>query len=303
LQCGENFFSGLAQKYITKRSASVLKKTTVALMVAAFALCAPSVSLSASAKKPQVVKTSKAKPAKKPVARPYQVAAATPSAPVAYQSAAAPQSAYLQCVGYARQATGMQIYGNAWTWWAGADGKYDRGNAPRAGAVMVFRSQGKMRHGHVAVVSNIITERYIQISHANWSPINGRRGQVEENVNVMDVSPNNDWSQVKVWYGPLNDFGTTVYTTYGFIYNDEAGPRPYTPSPEFAQNVQVTQAVAVVDELPSDVAAALTPNTNQGRTRAVQVTAQAKGGKSVVAQIDADNMAAAAERPVVAGAK
>lgn len=273
----------------------MLKKTTVALMIAAFALCAPSVSVAASAKKPQVVKTSsKAKPAKKPVARPYQ-ASVTPAA-------SSSQTAYLQCVGYARQQTGMQIYGNAWTWWAGADGKYDRGNKPRAGAVMVFRSQGKMRHGHVAVVSQIITERYIQISHANWSPINGRRGQVEENVNVMDVSPNNDWSQVKVWYGPLNDFGTTVYTTYGFIYNGESGPRPYTPSPEFAQNVQIAEAVAVVDELPSDVAAALTPSSQHGRAKAVQVSAQTRGGKAVAAQIGADNTAAAADRPVVAGA-
>ncbi len=273
----------------------MLKSTTVAIMVATLALCAPQVSAAAGAKKPQAAKTSTLKVAKKSAKQ------SQPKPYLASASAPASQGAYLQCVGYARQATGMQIYGNAWTWWAGAEGKYDKGNDPRPGAVMVFRSQGKMRHGHVAVVSQVITERYIQISHANWSPINGRRGQVEENVNVMDVSPNNDWSQVKVWYGPLSDFGTTVYTTYGFIYNKEAGPRPYTPTPEFAQGVQVTQAVAVVDDLPNDVAAALTP-TSSGRTKAVQVSAQAAGGKSLASRISADNTAAASDRPVVAGA-
>lgn len=258
----------------------MLKKTTVALMVTAFALCAPSAGLTASAKKTATA-NSTAQPAPQPVAT---------------------RNAYLQCVGYARQATGMQIYGNAWTWWAGAEGKYDRGSKPRAGAVIVFRSQGKMRHGHVAVVSQIITERYIQISHANWSPINGRRGQIEENVNVMDVSANNDWSQVKVWYGPLNDFGTTVYTAYGFIYNGEAGSRPYTPAPEFAQDVQVAQAVAVVD----DAKPVFTPYVPQGQAKpaqakSVQVSGQARGGRSVAAQIEADNSASAAERPVAAG--
>ncbi len=69
-------------------------------------------------------------------------------------------------------------------------------------------------------MSQIITDRYIQVTHANWSPVNGHRGRVESNVNVMDVSDKGDWSKVKVWFGPLNDLGTTVYATSGFIYND-----------------------------------------------------------------------------------
>lgn len=75
-----------------------------------------------------------------------------------------------------------------------------------------------MQLGHVAVVSEVITDRLIQVTHANWSPINGRRGQIEANVNVLDVSDKGDWSRVKVWYGPSEDLGTNAYPTYGFIY-------------------------------------------------------------------------------------
>ncbi|WP_370639740.1 CHAP domain-containing protein [Asticcacaulis sp. AND118] len=132
--------------------------------------------------------------------------------------AAEKKSPYWQCVTFARSITGMNIFGDAWTWWDGASGKYDKGQAPKAGAVLVFRPQGKMRLGHVAVVSQVVTERVIQITHANWSPIGGRRGQVEKDVTVVDVSDKGDWSKVKVWYGPIADVGTTVYPTYGFIY-------------------------------------------------------------------------------------
>ena len=44
----------------------------------------------------------------------------------------------LQCVPYAREHSEVKIYGDAWTWWSSADGLYDRGHAPRIGAVVVF---------------------------------------------------------------------------------------------------------------------------------------------------------------------
>src|SRR5688572_2935203 len=59
---------------------------------------------------------------------------------------------YLQCVPYARQVSGVQIYGDAWTWWSQAAGRYARGFAPRVGAVMSFKPHGNMRLGHVAAV-------------------------------------------------------------------------------------------------------------------------------------------------------
>jgi surface antigen len=128
-----------------------------------------------------------------------------------------------QCVTFARALSGLQIFGDAWTWWDGAAGKYQRGRSPEAGSVLVFQRHGSMSRGHVAVVSQVVTDRVVQITHANWSPIGGRRGQVEQDVTVVDVSGGGDWSRVKVWYGPLQDLGTTSYPTYGFIYQPGQG--------------------------------------------------------------------------------
>jgi surface antigen len=125
---------------------------------------------------------------------------------------------YWQCVPFARMISGIQIFGDAWTWWQQAAGKYAQGFTPTAGAVLVFKPHGVMNKGHVAVVSQVLTDRVIQVTQANWSLIAGTRGQVERDVTVVDVSPAGDWSQVKVWYDPVGDVGATVYPTYGFIY-------------------------------------------------------------------------------------
>jgi surface antigen len=125
---------------------------------------------------------------------------------------------YLQCVPYARQVSGIRIYGDAHTWWTQAAGKYERGYVPRVGAVMAFRPHGKMVLGHVAAVSRIIDSRTVLIRHSNWSPINGRRGQIENDVEAVDVSPNNDWSEVRVWFDPIQALGGTHWPVQGFIY-------------------------------------------------------------------------------------
>jgi len=133
---------------------------------------------------------------------------------------------YLQCVPYARDVTGIDIYGDAHTWWQQAAGRYERGNTPRVGAVMAFAPTNKMALGHVAAVARVIDSRTVLLDHANWSPIDGRRGQIERNVKAVDVSPNNDWSQVRVWYHPLQALGTTAWPVHGFIYPDgNAQPR------------------------------------------------------------------------------
>lgn len=129
---------------------------------------------------------------------------------------------YIQCVPFARQSSGIQLYGDAWTWWEQAEGRYARGVAPRVGAVMAFRPHSTMRLGHVAAVSKVLDRRTVLLDHANWSPIDGRRGQVERGVRAIDVSPANDWSQVRVWYAPLGDLGTTVWPVEGFIYSAPA---------------------------------------------------------------------------------
>ena len=116
---------------------------------------------------------------------------------------------------YARLVSGIQIWGDAWTWWNQAVDRFRTGNDPETGSVLVFRPEGRMSRGHVAVVSDILTDRVIRVTHANWG---GSRGRVEENVTVVDVSHDGDWTAVKVWYNPINDLGTSVYPTYGFIY-------------------------------------------------------------------------------------
>lgn len=133
-----------------------------------------------------------------------------------------------QCVPFARQASGIQIYGDAWTWWDQADGRYRRGHAPHVGAVIVFAQSGKLRLGHVAVVSRIVERRVVMLTHANWSRQNGVRGHAEQDVTLYDVSPRNDWSEVKVWYRDTDGLGSSVYAIKGFIYPDGPPARELT---------------------------------------------------------------------------
>ncbi len=139
---------------------------------------------------------------------------------VAFAPAGASADTYWQCVPFARLISGVQIFGDAWTWWQQASGRYETGFSPRAGAVLCFKPTARMRLGHVAVVSQVLTDRIVQITHANWSPIEGSRGKVEQDVTVIDVSAGGDWSQVKVWYDPNRDLGGSTYATHGFIYPD-----------------------------------------------------------------------------------
>jgi surface antigen len=122
--------------------------------------------------------------------------------------------ARIQCVAYARQISAVQLSGNARDWWGHAEGVYNRGSAPRAGAVLAFRATHAMPMGHVAVVSKVIDERHVLINHANWS----RPGMVERGVMAVDVSDAGDWSQVRVWYAQTGSLGLRPSPTFGFIY-------------------------------------------------------------------------------------
>ena len=86
--------------------------------------------------------------------------------------------------------------------------------------MLCFKPTERMRLGHVAVVSQVLTDRVVQITHANWSPIDGSRGKIEKDVTIVDVSQAGDGSQVKVWYDPSRDLGGSTYPTHGFIYQD-----------------------------------------------------------------------------------
>lgn len=128
-------------------------------------------------------------------------------------------SGVLECVPYARDTSGIRIYGDAHTWWSQAAGKYARGTVPKTGAVLAIRPHGNSTLGHVATVSRVVDARTILISHANWSS----PGQIERNVTAVDVSPMNDWSQVRVWFAPIQSLGAAHWPVAGFIYNAKPG--------------------------------------------------------------------------------
>jgi len=138
----------------------------------------------------------------------------------------------LNCVPYARNASGIPIRGNAGTWWRRAYGKFRRGKTPDVGAVLVMRQTRRNKFGHIAVVTEVLNKREIVVDHANW--LNRRR--IHIGTPVRDVSPNNDWSSVRVWYTPGNRYGAGIYPMYGFIYPE--------PSQLFTtvQNANVRQA-------------------------------------------------------------
>ncbi len=127
-------------------------------------------------------------------------------------------STRLECVPYARKVADVSIRGNAWTWWRSAEGRYRRGGRPALGSILVLKRTSRLRNGHVAVVSRVLNNREILVEHANWL----NRGRIYYNTLVRDVSSNNNWSAVRVWYTPGNTLGKRTYPTYGFIHPDQA---------------------------------------------------------------------------------
>ena len=175
------------------------------------------------------------------------------AAVVAFAPVAAMAETYWQCVPFARLISGIQIFGDAHTWWRQAVGRYETGFTPRAGAVLCFKPTQRMRLGHVAVVSQVLTDRIVQISHANWSPIEGSRGKIERDVTIVDVSPRGDWSQVKVWYDPNRDLGGSTYSTEGFIYPDAEAARLASNGLNKAQNPAIARAQTAANQMATAV--------------------------------------------------
>jgi hypothetical protein len=123
------------------------------------------------------------------------------------------------CVRYARSLTDIEIRGNAWTWWNNAAGAYQRGSTPAEGAVLVFRrGPAGMRLGHVSAVTGIVDARTILVTHSFGGATLWR------DVPIVDVSPDNDWTRVRVWHGPSRRMGGTEFATYGFVYPHGAEP-------------------------------------------------------------------------------
>ncbi|WP_348771518.1 CHAP domain-containing protein [Azospirillum sp. SYSU D00513] len=132
----------------------------------------------------------------------------------------APQALAQDCVRTVRSISDFSIQGDAWMWWARSAGRYERDNRPSLGSVLVFKRVSHMRRGHVSLVSAVIDRRTIEVDHS-WIDGHGlRRG-----MRVVDVSPRNDWSEVRVWHEPTRQLGQSLYPTYGFILPAGEEPR------------------------------------------------------------------------------
>jgi CHAP domain len=124
-------------------------------------------------------------------------------------------AAPLECVPFARVLTGIDLHGDARDWWWRASGRYRRGRTPEVGAVMVFTPTARLPHGHVAVVSRIMSPRDLLVTQANWVHHHVTTDQL-----VRDESSSNNWSLVRVWWPPSGQLGSTLYPVTGFIYED-----------------------------------------------------------------------------------
>jgi surface antigen len=149
----------------------------------------------------------------------------------------------VQCVPFARAVSGIALKGNAAVWWDQAAGIYARGHTPEVGSILNFRASRAMPLGHVAVVTRVVNSREIEVEHAHWAG-----SGIKRDVLVIDVSPNGDWSAVRVALSRNGPLGNSVYPTYGFIYN-----RPAAPTTQMAR---VSQSEDEVAEAPASDAPA-----------------------------------------------
>jgi hypothetical protein len=127
----------------------------------------------------------------------------------------ASNSAPIECAPFARALTGVSLAGDGADWWYQAQGRYDRGDAPSVGSILVLRRSGRLPHGHVAVVSRVLSRREILVTQANWV-----HHRVTQDQPVIDASDAGDWSSVRMYWPPSGQMGTHPYPAFGFIRPD-----------------------------------------------------------------------------------
>ena len=140
------------------------------------------------------------------------------------------QATPMTCVPYARAVTHLAISGDAWSWWDEAKGRYMETNVPAPGAVLVFRRTDRLPSGHLEVISAVLGSRRVLVTQANWLPY-----RITSDQPVLDVSLENDWTAVRVWWPPVRGWGSTVYPTDGFILPSPVGAVPAGPAAPMAQ--------------------------------------------------------------------
>lgn len=121
----------------------------------------------------------------------------------------------IECAPFARALTGVRLAGAADDWWGEAVGRYQRAAAPEVGAILVLRRSDRLPYGHVAVVTQVLSSRQVLVSQANWV-----HHRVSQDQPVIDVSPGNDWTMVRVWWPPVDQMGIADYPARGFILPD-----------------------------------------------------------------------------------
>jgi len=124
-------------------------------------------------------------------------------------------SVAVECAPFARALSGVQLWGPAADWWYQAEGRYARSDSPSVGGVLVLERSSRLPSGHVAVVSQVLGQREILVTQANWV-----RHRVTQDQPVIDVSAANDWSTVRVWWPPSSGMGVADYAAHGFIRAD-----------------------------------------------------------------------------------
>ncbi len=156
---------------------------------------------------------------------PQKMVASTPAAPTEMPGGDGIhpyQGELLQCVPYAREVSGIDITGDAWSWWDGSLGKYERGHQPRFMSVLVLSRTQRLKLGHVAVVVDIVNPREIRVTHANFGWDSASRHIIYDSMPAIDVSAANDWSLVRFWNYEAKTWGI-VYQASGFVYPEKTG--------------------------------------------------------------------------------
>jgi len=193
--------------------------------------------------------------------------------------ASAKPSAAANCALYARGVTGVALFGAAGGWWAEALGRYERGQVPAVGSILIFRRTQRIPSGHVAVVARIVSAHEILVDHANWY-----HGTVSRGMSVIDTSPANDWTSVAVLHTPSGTHGAD-YPTYGFVHprptppeiieaHDRSGYASYAAD-ESARPALFQLAVATEDVQQTPRAAAKIPGTHHRKEAATRPTRKA----------------------------
>jgi hypothetical protein len=120
--------------------------------------------------------------------------------------------ATVECAPFARALTGVALTGDAADWWTEANGRYIRTRQPQVGSILVLKRSNRLPHGHVSVVTRVLSSSEIMVTQANWV-----HDRITQDQPVLDVSADSDWSVVRVWWPPTGAMGVTDYAAAGFI--------------------------------------------------------------------------------------